>query len=341
MRGDGMHADGGVAEQRKTVSGKAVRVDCDQRIGVALAHELHGPQSAIELRLHLGGEGFGRQAHEFQRLGAVGGHHGGAQVRAGERIVLQRQHGQRALVAKAFVGDVFVRALVLHAADDDGAAKVGHLRAHAELAARGGKSAVGGHHQRCAQRGLGLIGALVFNRGAVSGCAHAQHLGVVENLHARALGGDRMGRAAQRVVGHDPAEVFLAAAQRIEAHARRAAHRAVVHMGLADAADFVGGEFGPRAQRLEQFHTRVGEGDLASVFGRRGQCGCALLLQHDAGKARLRQRNRQRQPRRSAAHDQHIAVGCGGLGCGSGEQVGRGHDGIFRRTQNALALCDA
>eukprot|EP01041_Mallomonas_annulata_P020274 gene20274-39977_t len=139
----GVHAHGGVAQQRAAVARKALRIHGDQRVGMALAHQGHGAQPVAELRLHLGGKGFGALCHQRGGVGSTGGDDHRAQRVPLLGVVRQGQHGQGAVVAKTFVRHAAVGLCVAHAADDDGAAKVGHLCAHAELAARGREPAVG------------------------------------------------------------------------------------------------------------------------------------------------------------------------------------------------------
>ncbi len=115
---------------------------------VARAQQLHVAQAVVEMRLHLGAEILLIELHQAGNVRAVAGDHGRAQEIARGRVGLQRQDGQRALVAKALVRHVMVLQRVAHAADDDAAAKVRHLRCHAQHAAHGRKAAVRRHHQR-------------------------------------------------------------------------------------------------------------------------------------------------------------------------------------------------
>ena len=246
------------------------------------------------------------------------------------RVVRQRQHGQGAVVAKALVRHAAVGLCVAHAADDDGAAKVGHLCAQAELAACGREAAVGGDQQRGRQalgRGVGAggcVGRHAVQLGMARQRSHAGDLGAGEQAHARHVCRHGVGRAAQCVVGHDKAQgaggcrrrATLGAAGRVQLQRTVAAQRAVVHLGLGNLAYLVVGQVGPAAQPLQRGAAGVGEGDFAAIGCGLGQGAVALLLDHGGGETGLGQGDGQRQARRACADEEHVAVVGGGHGRG-------------------------
>ena len=316
MGGDRVHAHCGVAQQGAARPGEALCVHGDQRVGVALLDQLHVAQPVLELRLHLGRECGGLQRHQACGVGGLRRDHDRA-LRVARIVVRQGQHREGAFVAKAFVGGVCVGLGVAHAADDDGAAKVGHLGANAQLAACGRKAAVGRHHQRCAQALAGLAGG--GSVGVIDFCVRGQgghpvHLRTRHDAHARRAGGHAIGRAPQGVVGHDEAQWHrwrgrsASAVRHLQLHGAVCAHRAVVHMGGADVPHLAGGQARPRTQALQGGHAGVGERDLAAVGRGLLQRGGGVLVQHGGGKARFCQRDGQRQARWPGAHDEYVAV---------------------------------
>ena len=316
-----MHAHGGVAQQRAARPGEAVRVHGHQWVGVALAHQVHLPQAILELRLHARSEFLGWQRQQGLGLFGAGRDHGRAHGCAVDPVVGQRQDGQRAVIAKALVRRLVVRQLVAHAADDDRAAEVGHGGADAELAARGGKAAVGGHHQRRFQA-LGVAsGVGVFQCGVGGAHGHARDFGAADDLHACGARGHFVGRAAQCMVGHDPPQVLYPRAAGVQLHGTALAHGTVVHLGFAQQADLVLGQALPAAQALQRGHTGMGEGDFTPV-GRRGSQRLFGLLLHQGGaEAGLGQCDGQGQTGGAGADDEHVAAAVHLLGKHAGGSI--------------------
>ena len=214
---------------------------------------------------------------------------------------------------------------VAHAADDDGAAKVGHLRADAQLAARGRKAAVGGDQQR-GRQALGW-GASGTGRHIVQLCMPGQRgcardLGLGDDLNPRRARRHGVGGAAQRMVGHDEAQragrCSLRGLRGVQLQRAVLAQRAVVYLGFADSAHLMRGQQAPAAQALQCVAAGVGQRDLAAVRRGRGQRAVALLLDHCGGVPGLRQGGCQRQARRACADDEDVAVvgGHGGRNAG-------------------------
>ena len=358
VRGHGVHTHGRVAQQCAAVAGKALRVHGHQRVGVALARQFHGAQALVELRLHLGGKVVCAQRHQRGGIGRTGGNHHRAQRVAFGRVG-QGQHGQGALVAKALVRHVAVGLCVAHAADDDGAAKVGHLGADAQLPARGREAAVGGHEQGRAQalggrrhRTAAAVGwrwrqgrrRQVVQLGMGGQGRHPGHLRAAKDAHPRRARRHRVGAAAQGVIGHDEAQRLgrgaCARGAGIQLQRAVLAQGAIVHLSLADSAHFAIGQLGPAAQPLQGGAAGVGEGDLAAVGCGRGQRGCGLLLDHCGSEAGLCQRNGQRQAGRACADDEDIAVGSRhGRTRGRSPGAGMGRRPLWARAGRQVLPC--
>ena len=325
MGRDRVHAHGGIAQQCAAVARKALGIHGHQRVSVPLAHQRHGPQPVVELGLHLGGKGFGALGHQCRCIGRARRDHHRAQRMPRLWVIGQGQHGQRAVVAKTFVRHVAMGLGVAHAADDDGAAKVAHLCANAQLAARGRIAAVGGHQQR-GRQALGW-GASGTSRHIVQLCMPGQRgcardLGLGDQLHPRRARRHGIGGAAQRMVGHDEAQragcCTLRGLRGAQLQRAVLAQRAVVYLGFADGAHFMPGQQAPAAQALQCVAAGVGQRDLTAVWRGRRQRAVALLLDHRGGEPGLRQGGGQRQARRACADDEYVAVvgGHGGRNAG-------------------------
>ena len=76
--GDGVHAHRRIAQQRAAWASEALCVHGHQRVGVALAQQLHVAQSVLELGLHFGRESGTLQRQHAGGVGGLGGHHHGA-----------------------------------------------------------------------------------------------------------------------------------------------------------------------------------------------------------------------------------------------------------------------
>ena len=170
---------------------------------------------------------------------------------------------------------------VAHAADDDGAPKVGHLRTNAQLAPGGRKAAVGCNHQGGAQAlaglpGWGGQGKVHLGVGGQGG--HAVHLRSGDDAHTRGAGRYLVGRAAQGMVGHDEAQRGAWAGGRgawglakpvghVQLHGGVRAHGAVVDFCGADVPYLAGLQAPPGAQALQRGCAGVGEGDFPPIRG--------------------------------------------------------------------------
>ncbi len=312
MRGHRMHAHGRIAQQGAAVAAEAPGIDGDQRIGVALAGQPHRAEAVAELRLHLGGEIGRRQSEQRGGVVGAGGDHHRAQGLARAGVGRQRQDGQGAGIAEAFVRGAVPRQRVVHAADDDRAPEIGARRSDTELPPRGGKAAVRRHQQARAQpQGRGAIRfaaggrALQFRR--ILRYGHVRHLPAGQQPHARRGQGRGVRRAPQGVVGNDPAQVARAAPG-LQAQRLPATRGAVVHMCCVDAPDLVRQQALPGTQAPQRVRAGVGERDFPAVRRRFGQGGIRLALHHRGRETGLRQRDCERQAGGAAAHDQDVAV---------------------------------
>ena len=262
--------------------------------------------------VHMGRKVFGRELHELLRIGRIRGHHRRAQQFTGFRIRLQRQDGQGAVIAKAFMGLAFMRHGVAEAADDDAAAKVRHLRTHAQHAAHAGKTAICRNHQRRFERctihahAVVVLGVMNFSMGRRD--RHLGHACAGDDVHAFGGAGHFPGRAAQGMVGHDAAQIVCATAVRDDVQRGTQAYGAVMHDGITDGANLMVLQPAPGAQTLQDLHAGMGQRDLAPIGCGLGQLGFALQFQHRGLQARLGQRNGKRQAGRTCAHNKDIGV---------------------------------
>ena len=141
MGGDGVHADGGIANQRQAVADEAGGVDGDQGVEVAGADEVHVPQAGC---VALGDFGVERR---LRQRGEAGGLLGWESDDEGALVAVQRQDGDGLADAEPFGGDGVVRQGVRHAADQHGFAEIQHAGGDADAAAHFGKAGVCGDDQ--------------------------------------------------------------------------------------------------------------------------------------------------------------------------------------------------
>ena len=257
MRRHGVHAHGGVAQQRAAVVCKTLCIHGHQRVGVAFALQLQRPQAVAQLGLHRSGEGLRALGHQRTCVGSARRDHHRAQRMPLLGVIGQGQHRQRAFIAKTLVRHAAMGLGMAHAANDHGAAKVRHACANAQLPPRGREATVRRHQQRGLQTlwrwrraiaggtGGSLGQVLQLGMGGLRG--HAHHLGAGHDADTRCACRHGIGRAAQCVVGHDEAQSLQPRTLGAQLQGAALAQRAVVHLRFADGAHLVWRQAGPGA----------------------------------------------------------------------------------------------
>ena len=123
-------------------------------------------------------------------------------------------------------------------------------------------------------------------------------------MHVGTVAYRLIGGAANGLVGHQMAETLGAGL--LGADLQREQRGAVEHLGIAQHGNLFAGQARPQAQAFEQRLRAMGEGDLAAIEGRFGQCLFGLALQHHDGQAVPGQGACQAQASRAGADDDDI-----------------------------------
>ena len=301
VRGDRVHTDGGVPHQRAALAVETAGVHSDERVGVQGAGQRHGAQTAFKHFFNLGGEHLGRLFVEVVRQLAVERDHA-----VGE-FFFQRQQRQRAPVVEAFKGGVFVGFGVAHPEDDDGAAKIVHVRRNAELVADVGKAAIGGDNQAGAvrraivKRDVDVFGGDLY----VAHCFVAVQGDFRQGFHLLP------GGAADVVVGNQKAQRvgrFATGAAGLR-EMQLLAGTAIEHARIAQFVDFTFRHARPHAQFLHGLARKVGERDFAPVIGRVLQHGERVFFKDRDAQPGTGQRAAETQPRRPRADNDDVTGG--------------------------------
>ena len=228
---------------------------------------------------------------------------------ARHRVIVHGQQRQRLAIVEPLPRHVVVRHLVRHLAHQHGAAEVVHAGSHAHGAARGREAAVGRHQQAravCGAIGQQHLGHLAFalRQHARDGLARHQRDAAVLFGGGLHLG---IGRAADVVVGHQPAQL-AAIGQRV-ANEHGKGGGTVEHAGIAQWREgstvHVLDAF-PQAQLTHEGGRALRECDLATIEGSLAQRLFRLLLHQTDGEARIRQGTRQTKTGRTGTADEEI-----------------------------------
>ncbi|MNV54848.1 hypothetical protein D3C71_1470620 [compost metagenome] len=294
MRGDRMHADGGIADQRTAIAGERVGIHPHQGIRHRRGHRPHRAQPMLEEATDAAAE-----------VGLVLGHQGRDLTRRqrddGRGLVaIERQQGHRAAIAEPLPGGVLVRHLDLHAADQHRFAEVTQLRADPQQAAGGGEAAVGSDHQPRGQLAAIGQGHHVVGRARADG----RDGGLVQDLQTRLALHALPGGATEQMVWHQPAQVVTGALVRGEGQRERRA--AIHHLGIAQRGNLGGIQLRPQAQRCQDLAGGMGQRDLTAIERGLRQRGTRLLFDQGDAQAGIGQRASEAQPGRARAHHHHI-----------------------------------
>ena len=228
---------------------------------------------------------------------------------ARHRVVVHGQQRQRLAIVEPLPRHMVVRHLVRHLAHQHGAAEIVHAGPHAHGAARGREAAVGGHQKPRAVRGaisqqhLGHL-AFTLRQHARDGLARHQRDAAVFLGGGLHLG---IGRAADVVVGHQPAQLAAVGQRVADEHGKGGG--TVEHAGIAQRREgravHVLDAF-PQAQLTHEGGRALRECDLATIEGSLAQRLFRLLLHQTDGEACIRQGTRQTKTGRTGTADEEI-----------------------------------
>ncbi|MNI65528.1 hypothetical protein D3C73_1210400 [compost metagenome] len=188
----------------------------------------------------------------------------------------------------------------LHPADQHRLAEVTHLRTDAEHAAGAGKAAVGAHQQVRVQ----FAAIIQAHHVALAVGAHRLHLAAIEQLQPILALHCLPGRAADQMVGHQPAQrlaVDLAAGE-----GQREWRPAVHHPRIAQLGNLGFGQALPQAKLFQALPRRMGQGDFTAIEGGLGQGLARLRLDQPDLQAGTSQRARKAQPGRPGTDHHHV-----------------------------------